>query len=414
MSAPRALLLSAPSSGAGKTIATLAVLRAWRDQGRGVAGAKSGPDYIDPGFHAAAAGRPSVTLDAWASAPDALRARAREHAQAAQAELVLVEGAMGLLDAAAPNALGVGGSAADLAAALGAPAALVIDIAGQAQSAALAAAGARALRPDLTLAGVILNRAASDRHAARAEAALAAAGVRCFGALPRAAELATPARHLGLTPAAERADLEPFLARAGALAARHLDLDALAAAAAPLSPARRPAPPRLAPLGARIAVARDAAFAFAYPHMLSDWRAQGAEIAPFSPLADEAPDAAADAVFLPGGYPELHAGRLAAAARFLAGLREAAARGARVLGECGGYMALGEGLVDGAGARWPMAGLLPLETSFAERRLHLGARRLAPTQAAAAALAWRGPISGHEFHYAAYSAAPGPSRRIVA
>jgi cobyrinic acid a,c-diamide synthase len=157
--------------------------------------------------------------------------------------------------------------------------------------------------------------------------------------------------------------------------------------------------PPLPPLGQRIAVARDAAFAFAYDWLLESWRDAGAEIAPFAPLADEAPDRAADAVYLPGGYPELHAGQLAAAGTFMAGLRAAAIRGAALYGECGGYMALGEALTDADGVAHPMAGLLPLATSFAERKLHLGYREV--RLAAAHPLGAAGQrLRGHEFHYA--------------
>jgi cobyrinic acid a,c-diamide synthase len=163
----------------------------------------------------------------------------------------------------------------------------------------------------------------------------------------------------------------------------------------------------LAPLGQRIAVARDVAFAFAYPHLLIDWREAGAEIAFFSPLADETPDAAADAVFLPGGYPELYAGRLAAAERFRAGLQAAALRGALVYGECGGYMVLGESLVDADGCAHRMLGVLPVATSFAERKLHLGYRRLRPI----AGLPWAEPLSAHDFHYASI-VAEGAAERL--
>ncbi len=150
-----------------------------------------------------------------------------------------------------------------------------------------------------------------------------------------------------------------------------------------------------------IAVAQDVAFAFAYPHLLADWRAQGAEIRPFSPLADD-PVPEAGFVFLPGGYPELHAGRLAANTRFLSGLRTAAQAGTPIYGECGGYMVLGDGLIDAQGARHEMAGLLRLETSFAHRKLHLGYRTVQASQ---------GPMSGiwaaHEFHYATTVKAEG-------
>ena len=199
--------------------------------------------------------------------------------------------------------------------------------------------------------------------------------------------------------AEERADLEGFVAGAAAIVAEHADLDRLQALAGPLT-AAGDAIRRLPPLGRRLAVARDEAFAFLYPHHLTDWRAQGAEIAFFSPLADEAPAAEADSVFLPGGYPELHAGRLAAADRFRAGMQAAAARGARIYGEGGGYMTLGEALVDAEGAAHRMLGLLPLETSFAERRLTLGYRRLRPLGLFEAELAAREFLAAHEFHYA--------------
>ena len=224
-----------------------------------------------------------------------------------------------------------------------------------------------------------------------------AGGPPVLGALPRREDLAHPSRHLGLVQAEERADLTEFLGRAADAAQAGVDLDALAALAAPL-PGPGPARPLPPPAG-RIAVARDAAFAFAYPHLLADWSAAGAEILPFSPLADEAPDPSAGFVWLPGGYPELHAGRLAAARTFLRGLR---AHEGEIYGECGGYMVLGDGLTDADGRRHAMAGLLRLETSFAERRLHLGYRH---------ARAEAGPLTGrwaaHEFHYAATLRAEG-------
>lgn len=417
----RALVITAAGSGAGKTTLTLGLLRALRNRGVSVAAAKSGPDYIDPAFHEAACGAPSVTLDAWAMSPQALRMRALAQPGA----MLLIEGAMGALDGApGPGVAGTPGSAADLAAALGAPALLVLDVARQGASAALPAAGLRALRPSLPVAGAVLNRVAGDRHAALCREALEAAGISVLGAVPRAPALALPERHLGLVQAGEHADLEAFLERAAEVVTRSVDLAAVSAAAAPVvadlsaappyaaaphaAPSRRAPPkspprlpPRLPPLGQRTAVARDAAFAFLYPHLLADWRAQGAEIAFFSPLADEPPTPDADAVFLPGGYPELHGGRLAANAVWRAGVAARAAAGARIYGECGGYMALGDGLVDADGARWPMLGLLPVETSFETRRLSLGYRLLRPHAGAPwAEASWTGDLRGHEFHYA--------------
>ncbi len=388
---PRALVISAPSSGSGKTIVALGLMRALRDAGRGVASAKSGPDYIDPAFHAAATGAPCVTLDAWAMAPAELRARASR-----AGDLLIVEGAMGLFDAASDGA----GATADVAAALGAPVVLVLDAARMAQTAAAIVAGIAGHRADVTVAGVILNSVGSARHEAMLRAALAPVAP-VLGAIPRDDALATPSRHLGLVQAGERADLEAFIARAAAVVAARCDLAAIAALARPV-PAGDAARP-LAPLGQRVAVARDTAFGFAYPHMLADWREAGAEIAPFSPLADECPAPDADAVFLPGGYPELHAPRLANARNLRAGMAAAAERGALIYGECGGYMVLGETLVDAEGAAHPMLGLLPLTTSFAARKRQLGYRSLTPLGGAP----WLGALRGHEHHQATTVRADG-------
>ncbi|MGH6930139.1 MAG: cobyrinate a,c-diamide synthase [Dongiaceae bacterium] len=232
--------------------------------------------------------------------------------------------------------------------------------------------------------------------------ATAPLGIPVLGCLPRDDDLALPERHLGLVQAAERDNLQPFVEAAADLADRHLDLAMLRSLAKPggcaaLSTVRGSA--GLPPLGQRIAVARDVAFAFAYPTQLDMWRAAGATLSFFSPLADEAPATDADAIFLPGGYPELHAGRLAANAVFLGGLRTAAARGATIYGECGGYMMLGESITDAEGQPHAMAGLLPLTTSFAERRLHLGYRQARLATSCALGSAGSG-FRGHEFHYA--------------
>lgn len=380
----KVIMIAAPASGSGKTVLTLALLRAFRDRGVDVRAAKAGPDYIDPRFHEAACGAPSVNLDIWAMGAKACRALAAGQG----GDLLIVEAAMGLLDGAPDGT----GSAADLAEALGAPVAMAVDAAKTAHSAALPLAGARALRKDVEIAGAVLNRIGSPRHGRIAAAALAKAGFAAFGAVPRDKRLATPSRHLGLVQAEERPDLEAFIAEAARMVADCIDLDAFAAAAAPL---RTDGEGRaIPPLGQRIAVARDEAFAFAYPHMLEGWRRAGAELSFFSPLADEGPEET-DAVFLPGGYPELHAGRLAAATAFKEKMRKAVEI-SEIYGECGGYMTLGEGLVDGDGARHEMLGLLKLSTSFAARKLSLGYRRLAPLGGPFA-----GSLMAHEFHYAA-------------
>jgi cobyrinic acid a,c-diamide synthase len=396
---PRGLVLAAPSSGSGKTVATLALLRALRRAGRRVASCKVGPDYIDPRFHEAASGRPCLNLDPWSMRPGTLSRLAALAGRGA--ELLLVEGVMGLFDGAADGT----GSTADLAALAGWPVVLVVDAKAQAQSAAALVHGFRSFRPGLEVAGVLLNRVGGEGHEATLRAALAPLGIPVLGALPRLPSLALPDRHLGLVQAEEHDGLEAFLDGAASVVAERVDLGALDDLARPARDLP-PHAPALPPPGQRVAVARDVAFAFAYPHLIEGWRAAGAEILPFSPLLDEAPAAEADAVFLPGGYPELHAGRLAAAGAFLGGLRAAAGRGVPVYGECGGYMALGRGIEDADGRRHAMAGLLPLETSFARRRLHLGYREA--VQLGPGPFGPEGArLRGHEFHYATVLAEDG-------
>ena len=385
------LLIAAPASGAGKTTVTLALLRALAREGVAVASAKAGPDYIDPAFHAAASAAPCVNLDPWAMRSDLLRDLA-VHAQKGT-EAFVVEGMMGLFDGAADGT----GSAADLASLLGLNVVLVVDCARQSHSVAALVRGFASHRSDVTLAGLILNRVGSPRHERLLKEALAPLDIPVLGVLPRRADIVLPERHLGLVQAGEHGALAAFLDRAAGWFAEGCGVEALGA----LARSERLASgalgaPVLPPLGQRIAVARDAAFAFAYPHLLDGWREAGADLSFFSPLADETPDTSADAVYLPGGYPELHAGRLAANPRFRDGVRSAAERGALVYGECGGYMVLGEALTDAEGERHAMLGLLPLETSFEMRRLHLGYRRLDPL----GDLPWTMPLTGHEFHYA--------------
>ena len=387
------LILAAPASGSGKTIVTLGLLRALRNRGVAVAAAKAGPDYIDPRFHAAACGRPSVNLDPWAMRPDMVGHLMR-HA-AAGASLLVVEGVMGLFDGAAGGA----GSTADLARQTGLPVVLVVDVRGQAQSAAALVRGFCGFRDGVDIVGVIVNRIGGPRHLDLVAEAIAGTGVPLLGGVPRNAALELPSRHLGLVQAEEHPDLEAFLAGAAAAVDAAVDLDRLPALARPPRPAPSVVGPPLTPPGQRIAVAVDEAFAFAYPHVLDGWRRAGADVVPFSPLADDAPAPDADAVYLPGGYPELHAGRLAGSARFMAGLAALAAGGRPVYGECGGYMVMGRGMVDADGRRHRMAGLLPVVTTFADRQLTLGYRQA--TLATDTGLGPAGTVfRGHEFHFA--------------
>jgi len=401
------LILAAPSSGSGKTLATLGLLAHLARRGLRIASAKVGPDYIDPAFHAAATGRPCLNLDAWAMRPDSVAGLVASLSE--QADLVVCEGVMGLFDGAAVAPGEPAGSTADVAALTGWPVVLLIDGRGMTGSAAALLKGFATLRPDVTIAGVLFNRVAGDKHKRMIAEACArhCPGIRLLGFIPRLDELVVPSRHLGLVQACEHPDLAAFFAAAAAAMAEHVDVDGLMALARP-SELAATLSPLVPPLGQNMAVARDEAFAFAYPALLDGWRQAGADIRFFSPLADQAPDG--DAVYLPGGYPELHAARLAANTRFLDGLR--AARGP-VFGECGGYMVLGRTLTDASGAVHPMAGLLPLDTSFAKRKLHLGyrqARLLAHGPLGRAGTVYR----GHEFHYATISAEAGEPLFAVA
>ena len=390
----RGLIVGAARSGAGKTTVSVGLMRAFARRGLTVRGAKSGPDYIDPGFHAAATGAPGINLDSWAMPGDLLDRLAS--GQADGADLVVVESAMGLFDGVvAPE--GRSGAAADLARRWGTPVLLILDVSGQSQTAAAIARGFAAHDPAVRIAGVILNRVASPRHEKMVRDALAPLGLPVVGALARDAGMALPERHLGLVQAGEHAALEAWIDDVADRMERALDLDAILGLAGPFAGAAGVGGAALPPPGQRIAIAEDAAFSFVYPHVVRAWRAAGAELVGFSPLADEAPDAGCDACWLPGGYPELHAGRLAAAGGFRAGLRRFAET-RPVHGECGGFMALGAALEDAEGVTHPMAGLLGHVTSFARRRMNLGyreARLLADAPIGRAG----DVVRGHEFHY---------------
>jgi len=394
---PRGLIVTAARSGAGKTTIASGLIRALARRGRTVQPFKCGPDYIDPAFHTAATSRASFNLDTWAMSPGTLAGLVARHG--ASADLVVVEGVMGLFDGVAEPGQTARGTTADLAALTGWPVVLVLDVSGQAETAAAIASGLARYRDDVEMAGVILNRAASARHVGMIAPGLERAGLKLFGALPSNAGFSLPERHLGLVQAVELPDIVRRLDILADTVEASLDLDAIEASARTARAGSNEVAQSLPPPGQRIALAQDRAFSFMYPHLLESWRRAGAEILPFSPLADEAPDAAADAVWLPGGYPELHAGTLAAAGRFAAGMRALAAQSVPVHGECGGYMVLGQGLVDAGGTRHAMLGLLDVETSFARRRLHLGYRRA--RLVTNGVLGARGDeVAGHEFHYA--------------
>lgn len=395
MAMARGIIIAAPGSGSGKTTVTLGLLRALYERRVDVVPFKTGPDYIDPGFHTLAAEAPCANLDPWAMRTDQI---GQLIAGVPDGATVVCEGVMGLFDGATGNT----GSTADLAAMTGWPVVLVVDAARQAASAAAIVKGFSAYRNDVRIAGVIFNRVASERHRRHiAEAMAAVSGVSVLGYLPPNPDLSVPSRHLGLVQALEIGSVEDMITAAADHVAAHLDIDALLGLVATGRDMAAGARSECAipPLGQRIAVAEDEAFGFSYPHVFEGWRSAGASIDRFSPLAGDGLPEDADAVYLPGGYPELHAGMISSNRGFLDGLRGAAARGVPIFGECGGYMVLGNGMIDADGDRFEMAGLLPVSTSFAERKLHLGYRRASVISSCVLGDAGR-VFRAHEFHYA--------------
>ena len=370
-----ALLFAAPASGSGKTSLVAALARLHTRQGRRVKVFKCGPDFLDPQIHAVASGQPCDNLDLWICGEDDIRARLARAAQ--ENDLILVEGVMGLFDGQP--------SSADIAERFGIPALTVIDARAMAQTFGALVYGLANYRAGLPFYGVLANRVGSPRHAEMLKASMPET-VRWCGALPRQEAAALPSRHLGLLPAAEIADLS---ARIDTLA------DALAETPlAELPPAlpfaistAAPLPQRLA--GRKIAVARDAAFCFIYPANLALLSDLGAEIVFFSPLAGE-PLPACDALWLPGGYPELHGQRLSAQRDLIAQLTEHVEAGKPLLAECGGMMFLFEQLIDLDGQAHPMAGLLPGRTVMGKRLAALGSQQVALPE---------GALRGHAFHH---------------
>lgn len=385
MPVKKSLIIAAPSSGSGKTVLTLALLRALKNTGLDLASAKAGPDYIDPGFHSVASGKPSINLDPWS-----MKAERLQYLASSQSGTHLViEAMMGLFDGAADGT----GSAAQLAKTLDAPVVLVVDAAKQSHSIAALVRGFRDHDKNLKFAGVILNKVGSLRHEKMLREALSEIDVSVIGVVPRDNALQLPERHLGLVQAGETRQVEDFIEYAAELISRKCDLHALKDCFAQI----RATPvnsEKLPPLGQRIAIAKDEAFSFIYLHLLNDWREQGAEISFFSPLLDQAPGKDADSIYLPGGYPELYADIIAGASHFKAGMKNAANSDKLIYGECGGYMVLGDGLIDADGNTHAMTGLLRLETSFAKRKLHLGYRKLS-----ANGFAFGDTLMAHEFHY---------------
>ncbi|MCC3304478.1 cobyrinate a,c-diamide synthase [Sneathiella sp. HT1-7] len=387
------LIIAAPASGSGKTTITLALLRAFRRKGIDIGSFKIGPDYIDPVFHSYASGNPCLNLDPWAMRPESQNT-ILEHVRRNK-DLVIGEGVMGLFDGARDGT----GSTADVAADWQIPIILVVDAKGQGASVMALLQGFENHREDTSLAGVIFNKVGGPGHVDLLKSAAADAGIPALGFIPKSESLTLNHRHLGLVQAREKPDLEVFLETAADIVETNCDLIFLRKIAKPNAPMKETPNSFIPPLAQRIAIAEDDAFAFTYPHILAGWQQSGAEITFFSPLADEAPDQTSDAVFLPGGYPELYGDTLAASETFKAGVRAIASKNKPVYGECGGFMVLGEELTDRQGAGHKMLGLLPIETTFAEPKLYLGYRNARLTSKCILGNS-NDALAAHEFHYA--------------
>ena len=387
------LILAASSSNSGKTTLSLGLQRLMIRKGIRIAPAKTGPDYIDPAFHTVASGEPSINLDPWAMSPEAIKERAIK--QACDHDLLFVEGVMGLFDGAANGQ----GSTATLARILELPVLLVLDVKGQAQTAAAIAHGIKLHDPKVKIGGVILNRVGTEVHEMMLRDAFDKVSIPVVGAVRVSDDLALPSRHLGLVQASEYDDLSGKIDKIADHVEKYVDLEGMLKIARS-AVCKHPGNDsnhnhQLAPLGKHIAIAKDAAFTFIYPHVLSEWKEQGAEISFFSPLNDEAPSSDADAIYLPGGYPELYLEQLAEACCFKAGLKQAADAHKLIFGECGGYMVLGREITSKEGETFSMLDLLPISTSFHHPKLKLGYRKLEHQSD----LPWPPKLNAHEFHF---------------
>jgi cobyrinic acid a,c-diamide synthase len=387
MSACPALFISAPASGQGKTTITAGLARYHRRLGRRVRVFKTGPDFLDPMILARASGAPVLSLDLWMVGETACRTLL---AQAAlEADLILIEGVMGLFDGTP--------SSADLATVFGVPVLAVISAKAMAQTFGAVAFGLAHFRPEVPFYGMLANRVGSPRHAQMLEEALPA-DLRWCGHITGDDAIELPDRHLGLHQAAEIEDLNTRLDRAA---------DALAQTAlAELPPPVEFGTPMTVVLprlldGKRIAIARDAAFSFIYPANVTLLQELGASIEYFSPLADEALPEHTDALYLPGGYPELHAQTLARNTTSAAAIRAHAMAGKPVVAECGGMLYLLEQLTDTSGVSTPMLGLLPGRATMQTRFSALGMQQIDGLH---------GPLTGHTFHYSRLSTPLTPLR----
>lgn len=397
-----AFLIAAPHSGAGKTTITLSLLALLKGRGRAVQSFKVGPDYIDPLHHSAVTGRPCANLDSWMLQPEANREIFARNAVGADA--LVVEGVMGLFDGI--DGVSRTGSSAETARQLGIPILLVLDARSMARSVAALAKGFTSFEPDLRFAGILLNRVGSPAHERILREALKD-GPPVLGVFGRDGGVSIGERHLGLvTP--EDSDLEPdWAAKLARFAADSVDLDAILRLTEISDP---PAPPVFAApeKKLKLAVARDRAFAFYYGENFRILESLGAEPVFFSPVEGDGVPPDADALYLGGGYPELHAERLSGNEAFISSLREMHARGKAIYAECGGFMTLCRSMTDKAGKVRPMASIFPADVRMKSGLARLGYREVE----GAPGFPFGGmKARGHEFHYSEINSMPDEVKR---
>ncbi len=392
----KGMVIAATHSGAGKSLITMAILRALKQQGLTMAAAKVGPDYIDPAFHAKAIDGICYNYDLWAMQPSTLSMVAKH---LSNADMAIIEGVLGLFDGSISGV----GSTADVAVKLGLPVILVVDAGAMGQSVAALVHGFASYRADIKIAGIIFNNIGTMRHEKMLRAAVKELNIDVIGCLPRHADMVLPSRHLGLVHADEMHGFESFIDKAARYICQNLDMRLLASKANFFTNLEKNTAFSLPPLGQKIAIAKDAAFNFIYPHISEQWHKAGAEISFFSPLNNQIPALDVDAVFFAGGYPELFAGELSGKDKLRTRLKQLGKQGALIYGECGGYMVMGKAIIDKDGVAHKMFDLLDLTTSFANPKRQLGYRQLQHDSQ----LPWSKNLNGHEFHYTQTTKATG-------
>lgn len=409
----KALVIAAPQSGSGKTTITLGLMAAFSRRGLRVAPFKTGPDFIDPGYHRLVTGHPSVNLDAWICPPAFVRSTFLRHA--APRDIALIEGVMGLFDGLGASTHE--GSTAQIAHLTGAPVLLVVDVRGMAASAAAMVAGFVQFDPGLRIAGVIFNNVGSERHGELLSQALRqhCPQIPCLGTIPRDQLITIPSRHLGLVTAEDNPLPTAFVDRLATVIEQHVDLKRLMACAelTVACPADLPGGAVSSGCSARIAVARDAAFCFLYEDNLRLLREAGAELVFFSPLQDSELPEGCQGVYLPGGYPELYREQLSGNRAMLSAIRQAAAQRLPIYAECGGLVYLTSGVLHPEETRnaYPLVGIFPALARMGHKRAALGYREVELVQDTL--LGRQGQrLRGHEFHYSRLEAMPDHVTRV--